>query len=75
MGAFDYATFRNTLRDEFRWRTFALFGNMASFTAVVSVLITSVGVGLTSVITGQFGELLKNLLNAAFQQAPGPMRL
>jgi hypothetical protein len=72
MGAFDYATFRNALRDQFRWRTFARFGNMPSFTAVVSVLITSIGVGLTSVVTGQFTDLLTNLLNAAFQQTPSP---
>jgi hypothetical protein len=74
MAAFDYATFRNALRDQFRWRTFARFGNMPSFTAVVSVLITSIGVGLTSVITGQFTELFTTLLSAAFQQAPGPPR-
>jgi hypothetical protein len=73
MGAFDYVTFRNALRDRFRWRTFARFGNMPAFTAVVSVLITSIGVGLTSVLTGQFTELVTNLLNAAFQQAPGPL--
>ena len=72
MAAFDYATFRNALRDQFRWRTFARFGNMPSFTAVVSVLITSIGVVLTSVLTGQFTDLLTDLLNAAFQQAPGP---
>lgn len=74
MGAFDYATFRSTLRDKFRWRTFARFGNMPAFTAVVSVLITSIGVGLTTVLTGQFTELLSSLLNAAFQQVPGPPR-
>jgi hypothetical protein len=74
MLAFDYATFRNALRDQFRWRTFARFGNMPGFTAVVSVLVTSIGVGLTSVITGQFTELFTTLLSAAFQQAPGPPR-
>ena len=74
MGAFDYATFRRALRDQFRWRTFARFGNMPSFTAVVSVLITSIGVGLTSVLTGQFTELFTTLISAAFQQAPGPPR-
>ena len=74
MGAFDYATFRGALRDQFRWRTFARFGDMASFVGVVSVLITSIGVGLTGVITGQFTELFTTLLSAAFQQAPGPPR-
>jgi hypothetical protein len=74
IGAFDYATFRSALRDRFRWRTFARFGNMPAFTAVVSVLITTIGVGLTSVLTGQFTDLLTSVLNAAFQQAPGPPR-
>ncbi len=72
MGAFDYRTFRKALRDQFRWKTFARFGDMPSFTAVLSVLVTSVGVGLTTVVTGQFKVLLTNLINAAFHQAPGP---
>jgi hypothetical protein len=72
MAAFDYATFRNALRGQFRWRTFARFGDMPSFTAVVSVLITTLGVGLTTVLTGQFKDLLAKLINAAFQQTPGP---
>lgn len=74
MGAFDYATFRGALRDQFRWRTFARFGSMPGLTAVLSVLVTSIGVGLTSVITGQFTDLLTTLLSAVFQQAPGPPR-
>lgn len=74
MAAFDYATFRGALRDQFRWRTFARFGNMPSFVGVMSVLITSIGVGLTSVITGQFTDLLTTLLSALFQQVPGPPR-
>ncbi len=68
--AFDYHTFRKTLRDQFSWKRFAQFGDMPSFTAVVSVLLTSAGVAFTSVLKGQFLELATQLVSAIFPEAP-----
>ena len=69
--AFDYRTFRDTLKSQFTWKSFSRFGDMTSFTAVVSVLLTSVGVGVTTVLTGQFKDLLVHLIGAAVNAAPG----
>jgi hypothetical protein len=68
--AFDYHTFRNTLREQFSWKRFAQFGDMPSFTAVVSVLLTSVGVAFTSVLKGRFLELVTQLVSAIFPELP-----
>ena len=72
IAVFDFATFRNALRGQFRWRTFARFGDMPSLTAVLSVLFASVGVALTTVISGQFKDLITTLISSAFQHTPGP---
>jgi hypothetical protein len=69
--AFDYRTFRDTLKSQFTWKSFSRFGDMTSFTAVVSVLLTSVGVGITTVLTGQFKDLLVHLIGAAVNAVPG----
>jgi hypothetical protein len=71
--AFDLKTFSSALGERFRWKTFTRFGDMPSFTAVISVLFTSIGVGLTTVLTGQFKDLVAQLVGAALGQHPtGP---
>jgi len=72
IAALDYKTFRAAFRDQFRWKTFARFGNMPSLTALLSVLVTSIGVTLTTVVTGQFKDLLTSLISAAFQTPGAP---
>lgn len=69
--AFDYYTFRNSLKDQFSWKKFAQFGDMPSFTAVASVLLTSAGVAFTSVLKGRFVELVSQLVSLIFPEIPG----
>lgn len=68
--AFDYHTFRNTLQEQFSWKRFAQFGDMPSFTAVLSVLLTSAGVAFTSVLKGRFLELATQLVSTIFPEIP-----
>ncbi|HEV2829418.1 MAG TPA: DUF6185 family protein [Pyrinomonadaceae bacterium] len=69
--AFDYHTFRITLGEQFTWKRFAQFGDMPSFTAVASVLLTSAGVAFSSVLSGRFLELVTQLVSAIFPEAQG----
>jgi hypothetical protein len=69
--AFDYHTFRITLREQFTWKRFAQFGDMPSFTAVASVLLTSAGVAFSSVLSGRFLELVTHLVSAIFPEVQG----
>jgi len=71
--ASDYKVFKDTMSHGFRWRLFTRFGDMPSFTAVASVVITTIGVTLTTVLTGQFKELVAQLVGTALNQpAPHP---
>ncbi|HXM35141.1 MAG TPA: DUF6185 family protein, partial [Pyrinomonadaceae bacterium] len=72
--AFDYHTFRSTLREQFSWKKFAQFGDMPSFTAVASVLLTSAGVAFSSVLKGRFLELVTHLVSGIFPEIPGASR-
>jgi hypothetical protein len=69
--AFDYHSFRASFREQFSWKRFAQFGDMPSFTAVASVLLTSAGVAFTSVLKGRFLELVTQLVSAIFPEIPG----
>lgn len=68
--AFDYRIFRDSLQEKFSWKTFTQFGDMPSLTAVASVLITSVGVAVSSVLSGQFTTVVSQLVSVLFPQLP-----
>ena len=69
--AFDYHTFRNTLKEHFSWKRFAQFGDMPRFVAVASVLLTSAGVAFSSVLKGRFLEVVGQLVSAIFPEIRG----
>lgn len=68
--AFDYRIFRESLREKFSWKRFTQFGDMPSLTAVASVFITSVGVAVSSVLSGQFTTVVSQLVSVLFPQLP-----
>lgn len=68
--AFDYRIFRDSLQEKFSWKKFTQFGDMPSLTAVASVLITSVGVAVSSVLSGQFTTVVSQLVSVLFPQLP-----
>jgi hypothetical protein len=63
--AFDYRNYRHAVKQEFQWKKFALFGDMPSATAFISVALTSAGVAVTTVLTGQFTSVLTQILKVA----------
>ena len=67
---FDYAAYRQAAGAGFSWARFASFGDMTSLTAASSVALASVGLALTSVLTGQLTALATLLLKAATGQPP-----
>ncbi len=72
--AFDYKNYRDALGKEFQWKKFAKFGDMPGATAFVSVTLTSVGVALTTVLTGQFTSIVTQIIRVALPTVaiPGP---
>ena len=69
--AFDYHTFRITLKEHFSLKRFTQFGDMPRFVAVASVLLTSAGVAFSSVLKGRFLEVVAQLVSAIFPEIPG----
>jgi hypothetical protein len=69
--AFDYHTFRITLKEHFSLKRFTQFGDMPRFVAVASVLLTSAGVAFSSVLKGRFLEVVAKLVSAIFPEIPG----
>jgi hypothetical protein len=68
--AFDYHTFRTTLKEHFSLKRFTQFGDMPRFVAVASVLLTSAGVAFSSVLKGRFLEVVTQLISAIFPEIP-----
>jgi hypothetical protein len=66
----DYQIFRQSLGKNFRWRKLTQFQEITNFTAFASVLITGVGTTAGKAVTGHFDEIVKDLVDMAFQQLP-----
>jgi hypothetical protein len=69
--AFDYPNYKKIWGDQFEWKKFARFGDMPSLTAFTSVLLTGIGFLISSLVTGQYKEIISLLLKTALPQLPG----
>ena len=70
--AFDYRNYREALGGQFQWRKFAKFGDLPSATAFLSVILTALGVAITTVVTGQFTSIVSQLVKVAIPSIPFP---
>jgi|GEM_PF-3392363 len=70
--AFDYKNYREAVKEEFQWKKFARFGDMPSATTFLSVTLTSIGVTLTTVLTGQFTSIVTQIIKTALPSVPIP---
>jgi hypothetical protein len=70
--AFDYKTYRDALGEQFEWKKFAKFGDMPGATTFVSITLTSLGVALTTVLTGQFTSIVTQIIKVALPAIPVP---
>lgn len=68
--AFDYRNYRDAVGGHFQWKRFAKFGDMPSATAFLSVILTSVGVAVTTVATGQFTSIVTQIIKVAIPNIP-----
>jgi hypothetical protein len=71
--AFDYKNYREALSEEFQWKKFARFGDMPGATALLSVVLTSLGVIVTTVLTGQFTTIVTQIIKVALPSIPTPL--
>jgi hypothetical protein len=68
--AFDLPTTRAALGPQFRWRTLADLAGSRSIGAFASIAVTSAGVAIGAVLTGQFTAVVTLLVQLAFPQLP-----
>jgi hypothetical protein len=68
--AFDFYTLRDELKELFDWRKLVEIQDMPTLTAFASVALGSLGVTVTSVLTGQFESVFTQIVKLVFQQLP-----
>jgi hypothetical protein len=70
--AFDYRIISQALGKEFQLKHLFKLQDISSLTAFASVIISNLGVAITSLMTGQFNNVLTQLLKAITTHVPIP---
>jgi hypothetical protein len=68
--AFDYRTLRQTLGERFDWRYLTSLGDVRGLISGMSIALASVGISLTTVLSGQVADVVKTIVEQSFLQSP-----
>ena len=68
---FDYPTFKVAMGGKFDWRSFAQIANIPGLTAFASLALTAIGFVVSSLVTGEYKEIVSAVLKTALPQLTG----
>jgi hypothetical protein len=68
--AFDYKIFQRALREQYTWKKLVQFEQLPNLTALSSVLVSSIGIAVTSILNGWLPSIMALLLGSGGANLP-----